>query len=205
MCEAKTCPQCKKTKNISEFYNRRGKEGSSPYCKECTNIQTLTRQRKLKQEAILSKGGKCQCCGYDKYQGALEFHHLNPKEKDFTIGNTKSTTFGKIKTELDKCILVCSNCHREIHGGIINVEGIVLSKPKEIIWENNKPKGKPEKKNRSTKIIWPSNQELKVLVWEKPRTLLAKELGVSDVAISKKCKKEKIEQPPRGYWTKFSI
>ena len=204
MCETKQCPQCKKIKNISEFYNRRGKEGSSPYCKKCTGIQTIVRQRSLKQKAIDYKGGKCQCCGYDKYQGALEFHHIDPTEKDFSIGNAKLTSFNKIKTELDKCILVCSNCHREIHGGIIDVQGTILNTPKEPIWEINTPKEKPEKKNRPTKIIWPPNETLKALVWEKPRILLAKELGVSDVAISKKCKKENIKQPPRGYWTKFS-
>lgn len=69
------------------------------------------------------KGGKCEICGYDKYQGALEFHHLNPEEKDFGIaakGYTRS--FEKVKEEIEKCILVCSNCHKEIHAGIIDLE-----------------------------------------------------------------------------------
>lgn len=63
------------------------------------------------------KGGKCEICGYNKCIEALEFHHINPKEKDFSIsGGTKS--FNTLKPELDKCILVCANCHREIHSGI---------------------------------------------------------------------------------------
>ena len=62
------------------------------------------------------KGGSCTRCGYNKYQGALDFHHLDPKEKDFNPGHLKKYKFDdKIKKELDKCILVCSNCHREIH------------------------------------------------------------------------------------------
>lgn len=70
--------------------------------------------------SIAYKGGKCQCCGYNKYVGALEFHHINSEEKDFGIsakGYTRS--WERVKEELDKCILVCANCHREIHGNII--------------------------------------------------------------------------------------
>jgi len=116
----KCCPRCNIIKSISEFYNRRNKKGSSPYCKPCTSNQTVERQRKLKELAINYKGGCCSKCGYNKYNGALEFHHLDPKEKDFTIAHLRHYSFDtKIKKELDKCILVCANCHREIHGNII--------------------------------------------------------------------------------------
>jgi len=68
------------------------------------------------------KGEKCQCCGYDKYIGALEFHHIDPNEKDFSLSHRGYCySWDKVKKELDKCILVCSNCHREIHAGIIKV------------------------------------------------------------------------------------
>jgi hypothetical protein len=74
----------------------------------------------VKQRLIDYKGGKCQICGYNRCINALEFHHINPKEKDFTIsGGTKS--FNTLKLEVDKCILVCSNCHREIHAGLIQI------------------------------------------------------------------------------------
>jgi len=69
--------------------------------------------------AIAYKGGKCQVCGYDKYQGALDLHHLNAEEKDFGIGDKGYTrSWEKVRAELDKCILVCANCHREIEAGI---------------------------------------------------------------------------------------
>lgn len=76
--------------------------------------------KKIKEQLIEYKGGKCEICGYNRYFGALEFHHLDPTKKDFGIsGGTKS--FEKLKPEVDKCILVCSNCHREIHGGLIDL------------------------------------------------------------------------------------
>ena len=77
------------------------------------------RRKKIRQLAINYKGGCCQICGYNKCPEALEFHHLGSGGKDFGIsdkGYTKS--WSKIKAELDKCILLCSNCHREIHHNI---------------------------------------------------------------------------------------
>ena len=115
----RNCPKCKENKSISEFYSRRGKAGSSCYCKICSNKQALDRQREFKMNCIKYKGGCCSICGYKKYAGALEFHHKDPSKKDFTIANQRLITFdNRIKKELDKCILVCANCHREQHSKI---------------------------------------------------------------------------------------
>jgi len=74
------------------------------------------RRRKIKQMAIDYKGGCCQSCGYDKCNGALEFHHIDPTQKDFSLSSKgHCTSWDKVKKELDKCVLVCANCHREIH------------------------------------------------------------------------------------------
>lgn len=113
--DTRVCPRCKKDVETKNFYQRRGKENGSVYCKACSSEQTLERQRKLKAISVEYKGGSCIRCGYDKYYGALEFHHLDPSKKDFNLGNSRLTSFEKVKAELDKCILVCSNCHREIH------------------------------------------------------------------------------------------
>ena len=84
--------------------------------KQRTSIMVSERRRKNKDMAIEYKGGKCEKCGYNKCNGALEFHHLNPEEKDFSISTSGTTkSFERIKKEIDKCILVCANCHREIH------------------------------------------------------------------------------------------
>lgn len=74
-------------------------------------------RRNTKMKLIAYKGGKCSMCPYDKQiPGAYHFHHLDPEQKDFGIsskGNTRS--FESLKEEVDKCILVCGNCHAEIH------------------------------------------------------------------------------------------
>ena len=73
-------------------------------------------RHKTKEELVKYKGGKCEICGYDKCLGALDFHHLDPSQKDFTISNSNIyKNLDKLKEEVDKCILVCANCHREIH------------------------------------------------------------------------------------------
>lgn len=76
----------------------------------------VKRRQKIKEMSVEYKGGSCQKCGYDKYIGALEFHHLDPNEKDFLISKKgHCASWEKVKKELDKCILVCANCHREVH------------------------------------------------------------------------------------------
>ena len=68
----------------------------------------------VKKKSVEYKGGKCIICGYNKHYSALDFHHRNPKDKDFQIsGGTKS--FENLKKELDKCDLLCKNCHAEVH------------------------------------------------------------------------------------------
>lgn len=111
----KICPACKRELPWTAFYRRR--QGTQPnvYCKPCTTRQVLQRQHALKRKACDYKGGKCARCGYDRYVGALEFHHLDPGEKDFSLSRSKLTSFDKVKAELDKCVLLCANCHREEH------------------------------------------------------------------------------------------
>jgi len=79
----------------------------------------VTRRRKLlKVKAVEYKGGKCVECGYDKCIAALEFHHLDPEKKEFNLGVRGLTrSWKKIKNELNKCVLLCANCHREIEYG----------------------------------------------------------------------------------------
>jgi len=72
-------------------------------------------RKRNKEKAIEYKGGKCEKCGYDKCNSALEFHHLDPTKKDFSPSANMNMAWNKIQNEIDKCILVCANCHREIH------------------------------------------------------------------------------------------
>jgi len=80
------------------------------------------RRRKLKQMLIEYKGGVCAVCGYRKYAGAFDLHHLDHTKKEFGLsvrGLTRS--WEKLKAEADKCVLVCANCHREIHSGTVDI------------------------------------------------------------------------------------
>ena len=86
-------------------------------CKKCRVEAVQKRRDKLKELAVHYKGGRCSICGYDRCIGALEFHHVDPNVKEFGIGNGNTKSFEVLKKELDKCILVCANCHREIHHG----------------------------------------------------------------------------------------
>jgi len=74
------------------------------------------RRKKIKALAVAYKGGKCQHCGYDRCVGALEFHHIDRNTKLFGISfNGLTRSWERTKNELDKCVLICSNCHKEIH------------------------------------------------------------------------------------------
>ena len=85
------------------------------------NIERVKRwKRKLKEEFVSMKGGECINCGYKKSLRSLHFHHIDPSKKDITISHN-SMTKEKAIEELDKCVLVCSNCHGEIHDGLIDL------------------------------------------------------------------------------------
>jgi hypothetical protein len=113
------CPVCKEKIELNKknFYIKNDGRYHS-WCKSCSNKKSIIRLRDIKVSCIKYKGGKCQVCNYNKYFGALEFHHLDPKQKDFTIASSNKS-FELLKNELDKCTLLCSNCHGEVHAGII--------------------------------------------------------------------------------------
>lgn len=85
------------------------------YCKSCWNKRTA--QRTKDNVKILKKefGGKCSVCGYAKCMDALQFHHLDPNEKEFALSSRRQSNLDLLRKEMSKCILVCANCHAEIH------------------------------------------------------------------------------------------
>lgn len=92
------------------------------------NNYELQKQRgiKRKYEAIIARGGKCQVCGYNKNISALEFHHLDTNKKEYQLDSRRfsNTSIEKLEQELDKCILLCSNCHKELHYPDLNMDDI---------------------------------------------------------------------------------
>jgi hypothetical protein len=90
------------------------KTGPRFRCIKCDSVWNKKYTQKLKQQCVEYKGGSCRNCGYNKYIGALDFHHIDPSEKDFSFSKKKAK-WETLKAELDKCILLCANCHREAH------------------------------------------------------------------------------------------
>lgn len=105
-----------RTTNYISIPDKRKYSDRAEYLKSAVS----QRRKLLKKKAVSYLGEKCSLCGYDTCIDALEFHHIDPTQKDFGIsykGITRS--WEKIKDELDKCILVCLNCHKEIHAGLV--------------------------------------------------------------------------------------
>lgn len=87
-------------------------------CKLCNTAEVTAHRRKNKQRLVDHFGGKCKLCGYAKTVAALQFHHLDPSQKDMRLGSGNTVAFERLVTEAEKCIMVCSNCHAEIHAGL---------------------------------------------------------------------------------------
>ncbi len=99
---------CKLCGNPFKDYQGRGRT-------RCGSCNTKIRRYRAKAAAIKYLGGKCKHCGWQGNQAALQFHHTNPKEKEFIIGNVANKKWEFILSEIKKCILLCSNCHAIVH------------------------------------------------------------------------------------------
>mgnify|MGYP000862484749 CR=1 FL=1 len=109
----KVCKKHGETEHVKE-------SGGYLRCKKCRVEAVSNRRKNVKRKLIEYAGGKCIHCGYDRCDGVLQFHHRDPKEKSFAIAKSGLTrSFDKLKAEVDKCDLVCANCHAEVHAGLI--------------------------------------------------------------------------------------
>lgn len=96
-------------------------------------------RNKTKERIVLSMGSRCQICGYKKCNDALELHHIDPTKKELSFGRIRANPISiqKIVEELKKCILVCSNCHREIHAGLIELPKKYVSLDENILLDKS--------------------------------------------------------------------
>lgn len=86
----------------------------------CNSCYVKDRRRRIKQEVVKHKGGKCVVCGYNKCITSLDFYHLDEETKEFGIsGNNFSKE--RLFKEIEKCVLLCKNCHGEFHEGLIQI------------------------------------------------------------------------------------
>ena len=178
-------------------------------------------RKRLKERLVIVMGGGCALCGYDLCEEALEMHHINPEEKSFSIRTNANLATEKVFEEAKKCILVCANCHREIHAGLIDSSTLSSSynekEASKILEEINKKKGiikNPQRYcSKCGKTITkysetglcsvcasearrlanrPPREELKNLIRTLPFTKIAEKYGVTDNAIRKWCDAEKL-------------
>lgn len=121
------CKSCGRS-DVEFYADRRNRFGHKPVCIECYNkgrkpTQADRRLSKQKRDAnkqffIDLAGGCCQRCGYNEFIAGLTFHHVDPKTKDYHP--SKISTYDnreKAYVELDKCVLLCVNCHFAYHAG----------------------------------------------------------------------------------------
>jgi hypothetical protein len=101
-----------------------GQRGDDPAyrCLRCRSEAVTRRRRRVKAKLVEEAGGRCVVCAYDRHLGALQFHHLDPGEKRFTIATIGvSLSLERARREVGKCILLCANCHAEVEGGLISI------------------------------------------------------------------------------------
>lgn len=91
-------------------------------CLRCRSEAVARRRRRLKEILVSEAGGRCSVCGYDRYIGALQFHHRDGAAKQFGVSERGLTrSLEAVRAEVAKCVLLCANCHSEAEAGIVNV------------------------------------------------------------------------------------
>ena len=116
----KKCNSCGKEKSATQDNFQRDrctKSGFRGRCKECSLSTDVVIRQDKKQRLVDRFGGGCELCKYNKCLAALEFHHKDPSQKKFSVsgGNLRSKKFEALEKEAKKCVLLCANCHREVH------------------------------------------------------------------------------------------
>jgi hypothetical protein len=117
----KRCRECKNIKPFEEFYAKSEWGRRYAVCRSCNKIISKKRRDEFKKWCVELKGSRCIICGYNKCLRSLDFHHINESEKDYDISSNWKKSKEEIIKELDKCILLCKNCHGEVHEGILTI------------------------------------------------------------------------------------
>ena len=115
--ETKICSKCKIEKSITDYhkngFDRHGNQKYRGYCKQCAN-KLETQRYQDKKAYVDAQRTRCAKCGESRVH-VLDFHHVDPQTKEFTIGRLKKGSYDIIQMEIDKCVCLCANCHRDFH------------------------------------------------------------------------------------------
>lgn len=146
--KTKQCRNCGETKSLDDFHKdgkKSSKDGRHSYCKTCSiekakaayRRQTPERKAELKQQALEKKRAMYEICNTikdkhgcqkcpEKDPCCLDFHHLDPSDKDKEVSWLAAhKNYQRMIDEINKCVVVCTNCHRKIHAGKLNTEGLL--------------------------------------------------------------------------------
>lgn len=166
-------------------------------------------RNRTKQRLLAAFGSSCGLCLYNSCAQALEFHHLNPLEKDFTLARwRKVCAWSKLVTEVRKCVLLCANCHRAVHAGLLDPSAAPrfdekyaeYREEKHVVFDNCSMCGstKPDYKKycsrscagKSIRLVDWDSIDLGAKLKETPNyEFIGRELGVTGTAVKKKSKK----------------
>jgi transposase len=98
-------------------FRRVGRSGQYR-CARCGQARVSRRRRRIKEILVAEAGGACRLCGYARYAGALQFHHLDPAQKRLEFaGRGLTRSLAVLREEARKCVLLCANCHAEVEAG----------------------------------------------------------------------------------------
>jgi transposase len=102
-------------------------------CLRCRSEAVTRRRQKVKEILVRDAGGRCALCGYDRHVGALEFHHLDPADKRFSLSHMGTArSLERARDEVRKCVLLCANCHAEVEAGVARLTFTQDSAPVEL-------------------------------------------------------------------------
>ena len=118
----KKCSKCEEVKPVSEFHRKKTENRYSSWCKSCLYEFQKKRWKDRKRKAVEMLGGECQKCGYRKNLASFHFHHLDPSQKKYNWDKLRLFKWDRVVKELKKCILLCANCHSELHAPDQNIE-----------------------------------------------------------------------------------
>lgn len=199
----KKCQHCLKVLSTEQFYKKTGrKNGYFSYCKSCESIRKKQQLVNFKKQCLEYKNQFCcSSCGYNKSIVALDFHHVDPSSKNFSISQCNNLSLNqRIKDELDKCTVLCANCHREKHS---TEDGVFIPKilkqkssPICLICGNGCSRGNQRCKScyiKSQSANVPSKEQLLSDINHlKYQSVIGRKYGVSGNAVKKWCKKYNI-------------
>ncbi len=208
----KKCCKCNEIKNINEFHTKGKENRVNSWCKVCVYECQKNRWKDRKRKAVELMGEECQKCGYKSNLSAFDFHHLDPSKKEFGWPKLSHKKWEDIIKELKKCVLLCSNCHRETHNpedtlitvqnchnNLLNIEH---NNSKSICYKSIQPTGKCPacnsdvygtkyccticaKKDKRKVKNRPSKTKLMSMLKESNYSAIGRNYGVSDNAIRK--------------------